>query len=292
MADVANATVRLLDASDEPAFRTFLAPRAPTSMFLLSNSRAAGLVDQGKPLQATYAGAFTGDTLIGVVAHGWNGMMLVQAPLEVVTTATLGELLHTALAASHRELTGFSGPADQVAAARAIVPLPRAPSLDSNESLYALVLADLEVPAALASGSVTCRPPAPSELPQLASWRRDYELETLGAVDSDDLARKCRRAIDDLAARRQLWILEAAGAIVAMTGFNASIPELVQVGGVYTPPSLRNRGHARCAVAGSLLAVRVKGVERAILFTNSPQAARAYQALGFVHIGSYALVIA
>lgn len=66
---------------------------------------------------------------------------------------------------------------------------------------------------------------------------------------------------------------------------------MVQVGGVYTPPALRSRGYARCAVAGSLLAARAEGAERAILFTNNPAAVRAYEALGFARIGEYALVL-
>jgi predicted GNAT family acetyltransferase len=40
-----------------------------------------------------------------------------------------------------------------------------------------------------------------------------------------------------------------------------------------------------------LLEARSAGVRRAILFTNSTQAARAYQALGFARAGEYGLLI-
>jgi hypothetical protein len=70
--------IRVLLDADADAMRAFLAPRAATSMFLLSNSLAAGLVDHGQLLQATYASAFDAGELVGVAAHCWNGMLLVQ----------------------------------------------------------------------------------------------------------------------------------------------------------------------------------------------------------------------
>ena len=67
----------------------------------------------------------------------------------------------------------------------------------------------------------------------------------------------------------------------------------MQIGGVWTPPSLRSRGYGRAAVAASLLDARAEGVRVAILFTgkgNVP-ACRAYEALGFQVIGDYRLVL-
>jgi predicted GNAT family acetyltransferase len=60
---------------------------------------------------------------------------------------------------------------------------------------------------------------------------------------------------------------------------------------VYTPPELRGRGFARAAVAASLLEARAEGAARAVLFTSSGAAARAYEALGFVRAGSFGLVL-
>jgi predicted GNAT family acetyltransferase len=88
------------------------------------------------------------------------------------------------------------------------------------------------------------------------------------------------------------WLLEQDGWPVASTGFNARLPDVVQIGGVYTPPALRGRGYARAAVAGSLLAVRETGVRRAVLFTgtdNEP-ARRTYLALGFRVVGDFGFV--
>jgi len=65
----------------------------------------------------------------------------------------------------------------------------------------------------------------------------------------------------------------------------------VQLGGIYTPPALRGRGFARCAVAASLLAARERGASRAVLFTGNPNAVRTYEALGFARVGDYSIVL-
>jgi len=89
--------IRVLLDADADAMRAFLAPRAATSMFLLSNSLAAGLVDHGQLLQATCAGAFDAGELVGVAAHCWNGMLLVQAPPELAAPGVVHELARAEL---------------------------------------------------------------------------------------------------------------------------------------------------------------------------------------------------
>jgi predicted GNAT family acetyltransferase len=279
----------LLDA-DAGAMHAFLAPRTATSMFLLSNSLAAGFVDRGERLQATYVGAFAAGALVGVVAHCWNGMLLVQAPAELVAPDVVHELARAAVASSGRAVTGCSGQADQVAVLRAAFALP-APAIDVVQQLYTLALADVRIPDALARGEVRCRRPTPGERAQVVAWRRAYHLETLAATEDDELGARVEGEIAGALARDQLWVLERDGGIVAMTTFNAHIPGTAQVGGVYTPPEQRNRGYARSVVAGSLLDARGQGDEQAILFTPDPAAARAYEAIGFQRSGEYGLVV-
>lgn len=72
---------------------------------------------------------------------------------------------------------------------------------------------------------------------------------------------------------------------VCMTGFNAVLPEIVQVGGVYTPPDLRGQGFAKVAVAQHLMEVAVDGVTEAVLSAANDSAARVYTALGFQRTG-------
>jgi predicted GNAT family acetyltransferase len=75
-----------------------------------------------------------------------------------------------------------------------------------------------------------------------------------------------------------------------MTGFNAALPDIVQIGSVYTPPEFRGQGHARRALALHLAQARDQGVTTAILFASGPAAVRAYQSIGFRQIGEYAQV--
>ena len=90
---------------------------------------------------------------------------------------------------------------------------------------------------------------------------------------------------------RSHFVLEVQGSDgpVSYSAFNASLPEIVQVGGVWTPPEQRGRGYARAVVAGSLLDARAERVVRAVLFTENPAARRAYEALGFQRVGEYGL---
>jgi predicted GNAT family acetyltransferase len=81
--------------------------------------------------------------------------------------------------------------------------------------------------------------------------------------------------------------------IVAYAAFNAALPEIVQLGGVWTPPERRGRGYGRAVVAGALLAARDGGAQRAVLFTGDDNVAakRAYAALGFRRVGDWGLVL-
>jgi len=99
---------------------------------------------------------------------------------------------------------------------------------------------------------------------------------------------------EDIARRVQagkLRLLVHKGAPVAQTGFNAVLPDSVQIGGVYTPPELRCNGYGRLAVALHLDEVRKSGVKKAILFSASEYASKAYRGIGFEQIGHYTLTI-
>jgi predicted GNAT family acetyltransferase len=97
--------------------------------------------------------------------------------------------------------------------------------------------------------------------------------------------------VDGQIADGNLWVAFESDRPVSMSAFNATLPDIVQIGGVYTPPALRGRGYAKVAVAGSLIAARQRGVSRAVLFTDNPSAARSYEAVGFTRIGNYGVVL-
>jgi ribosomal protein S18 acetylase RimI-like enzyme len=280
--------IRILQPGDEPALEAFLLPRIETSMFLIGNMRSSGLVDSGQPYEGTYAAAFEGGEIVGVVAHFWNQNLTFQAPSHV------DALWRAAAEASGRPIKGLIGPDGQVGAAKDTLGIddPNI-QMDETEKLYSLKLDDLTVPDILSSGQVSGRRIERSDLDLVTQWRVDFSIESLGDEDSPQLREQCRASIERSLEEGSTWILERQGEPVACSSFNTAIKEAVQIGGVWTPPQLRSRGYGRAVVATSLLDARSEGVEKSILFTGESNvpAQKAYVALGYRHIGNYRLLL-
>ena len=281
-------TIRILQPADEAALEAFLLPRIESSMFLISNMRTSGLIDNGQAYTGTYAAAFEGEQTIGVVAHYWNQNLVFQAPVH------LDSLWRAAVKASQRPIGGLIGPNDQVAAAKEALEMDASKiQLDETENLYSLQLEDLIVPSSLSSGEVRGRRIEPRDLERITQWTVAYSMEALGETDSPQLWQRCRATVERKLEQRHTWVLEHHGHPVACSSFNSAIKEAVQIGGVWTPPELRRRGYGRSVVAASLLDAWREGVEKAILFTGEDNIAaqKAYVALGFRHIGDYRIVL-
>jgi GNAT superfamily N-acetyltransferase len=277
---------RILKPGDEAALGEFLLRYAASSMFLRSNCRAAGLADHGERYQGTYAAAFDGGAMVAVAGHFWNGNIILQAPDH------LADVLDLAVSRSGRDVRGIVGPWEQADAALAHLKLDRAlATMMSREVLMSLGLERLVVPEILGRCELQCRPAREAEIGWLAECRRDYCIEVMGQRDTPDLFEDCLENIR--ATYKGWWVLEDGGAIVACSTFNAALSDMVQVGGVFTPPALRRRGYGRAVVAGSLMASRDDGVATATLFTeeDNPPAQHAYRALGFEEIGDYGLML-
>lgn len=275
-------TLRTLQTGDETLLENFLLQHPDTSMFLRSNWREGGLVDQGARFQGTYIAAITNADIVAVAAHYWNGMVVVQAPVY------LKEVVQAVVAHSHRAISGIAGPSAQVEVTKKVLGLANRPTyLDESEILFSLKLQDLQIPLALTSGEVKCRLPHPEEFDLLSEWCVAYNMEALRQAKTPELRSSCYREIE---ARQTIgihWLLVAHNTPVAYSVFNARLPDIVQIGGVWTPPALRGNGYAKSVVAGSLLEARLQGVERAILFTNHENLAAqaAYRGIGFQATG-------
>lgn len=287
------SSVHILEPGDESRLEAFLRPRLDSSMILLSNLRRAGLVDRGEPFEGTYYATSTGGDITGVAAHYWQGNLILQAPEH------LEELLGAISPPPDRPIQGLLGLGDQVAEAVQLLGwTPADLKLDEQEGLYALPLAELVVPESLRANHLRGRRVERRDLDRVAGWRVDYCLESLGDEDTPELQAQCREDMERSIERGDTWVLEDSSATgddaaVAMTSFNATLDEAVQVGGVWTPRELRGRGYGRAAVAVSLLDARAEGVDRAILFTGDDNvpAVKAYAALGFRLIGDHRIVL-
>jgi|WetSurMetagenome_2_1015567.scaffolds.fasta_scaffold45474_1 uncharacterized protein len=281
-------TLRRLTQADYPAFERFLSGRAATSMFLRSNARRAGLDFKGQALQARYFGASGADGLEGVMALCWNGNLMVEAPDPVVL-----EALRAFAAEAEPDFIaqGVLGAGDQ--AERMLdwlQPAPESLRLCEREPLLCLELAGLRTPAPLQEGVLASRRAGLEDLEVLIAWGTAYNVETLGGAWAEMNADP-EGAVRHWIERDAPFLLMAEGTAVAMAAFNAVLPDIVQIGGVYTPPELRDRGYARAVVAAALIEARDKGVVSANLFTHSPAAERAYRALGFERVGDYHIAL-
>ncbi len=285
----ARSAVRVLEPSDQHALEEFLRPRADSSIFLLANSRKAGLRDRGQPFEGTYFAVLEGGRIVGVAAHYWQGNLIFQCPER-----HLGTLLAAVGSASVRPVMGLLGPGRQVARAKEALQLAGEKiQLDEQEGLYKLRLDEMIVPPPLAAGRLRGRRIERRDLDRVSAWRVDYSLETLGADNSAELRRRCRHDMEASLERGDTWVLEDDGELVASTSFNAALDEVVQVGGVWTPPRLRRRGYGRAVVAASLADAAAEGVGAAVLFTgdDNVSAVKAYAALGFRRIGDYRVIL-
>lgn len=280
-------TIRVLHKADEAIVGAFLAVRLESSIFLQANLLQSGFTDKEAPYHGTYVGAFEEGRLIGVAAHYWNGMVILQAP------GCAGPLARAAVDASPRALKGIIGPLSQSLDALKALGISRdSLATDSPEILYHLRLDDLVVPPERPGQRLAGRVPKAEELPQLIEWTLDYDQEAMGIKPTP-----ARRELVTANSIRAMetgtrYVLTDKDALVAKTGFNAEVPGMVQIGGVWTPPALRGRGYARAAVARHLVTARARGVGRAILFTGEDNvpAQRAYEAIGFERIGDYAIM--
>lgn len=261
-------TLRPATAADQPAILAHLRAHEASSIFPLAN-----MVGTGPSPQQLWV-AEHGE---GVVALGQSGFLMAQWP---------GLDPRRVLAAlSGQRLSALIGPTDQVE------PLLTALGLKarhySREPLCTLALNRLILPPA---DDTRLEPLTPEDAEPVVAMRMAYDAETM--VQPPQGARA--KAEADVArwlgqgSHRLLW---RAGQRVALTGLNARLADVVQVGGVFTPPALRSQGLARRAVAYHLAEARAAGALRAVLFAASEAALRAYKAIGFAQIGWMSLAL-
>lgn len=279
-----HARIVILGPGDEDLVDAFLRLHPDSSMFLRANLRRGGLADGEQRFQGLWAGAVQGGALLGVATSFWNGLVQVQAPGHAAP------LVRAVALASPRPVRGLLGPWGQVVAARSALGLQAAACrLDSREVLFALDLEGLVLPPT----AWAVRRSVAADIELLTRWDTDADVEAIGLERSRELVAENREATERFVRDGEQFVLEQGGEPVSTCTFNAALPDCVQIGGVWTPPEWRSRGHARAVVAGALAIARGEGVSRSILFTgehNHP-ALRAYAAIGFTPVGDFGLVL-
>lgn len=264
--------------ADRPAIEAFLTSHIATSMFPLSNLGRHGMTGDHRHAVSFWL-RWQDGAITDAVAVANNGMVFPQCP-----TGPWGAVRAVL---SGTAITGLLGDAAQVGALRDVLSLTGRADMDAIEPLYRLRLADLRLPDVT---GFSLRPLADAPRDLVIGWRHAYITEVM-PIPGEDAVRTAQADIAAYAAADTHRVLYEGDRPVAMTGFNATLPWAVQVGAVYTPPDQRSRGLARRAVALHLAEARSTGVTDASLFAVSPQASKAYTAIGFSRTGTFAILV-
>ncbi len=270
--------------ADAAKLAAFLHEHADTCMFMRANLQNHGIGQRDHNHAMRYFLRERGAQIVGVGAISSSGMVMVQADDGI---AEIAGFMRENIDVDG--VAGFLGESGMVAEMRAALGLAdHAAKFDDNEPMFALDLADLQIP--MIRGA-TLRKACGVDMARLLDWTYEYRLETGLMQAGPDARAEVRQEVLATLKRGNTRQLVHKGKVVAKTAFNAELPDMVQVGGVYTPPEFRHRGYARLAVALHLDAARKTGVTRAILFASGDAAARAYRAIGFRQTGHYTITV-
>jgi len=278
-------TFREAIRDDALRLEAFLKRRMETSMFLRSNLREFGIGNKKDDYAMRYFLREKGGAIQGVGAITNTGGLMMQATEGL---AGIAEFMQEMLP-DDTPYSMIMGASTQVGIMREAFGLAdAATTMDDVEPLFALTLDRLIIPP---THGAILRKPTKADVPLLREWGYDYLVET-GLREAGE---ETREVVKTNLARRldagKLRLLIQNGKPVAQTGFNAVLPDSVQIGGVYTPPESRCNGYGRLAVALHLADVRKSGIKNAILFSANEYASRAYRGIGFERIGHYTLTI-
>lgn len=270
-------TFRRVIADDVPHITAFLQERAEYVMFPLNNLTQFGL-DGDDPLAPRIWRNADGP-LTDLLCVTKAGMVMPYLPS--------GDIKAAAAVLKGRDVIGIIGPATAAHGLRSALGLSQAAmAIEADEGHFKLDLEGLIIP----EGGTYLVPASEDLRPTLTNWLIDYHINVLG-MDAQEAADGVPHRITRELKEERRAVLMQNDTPVATTAFNAAMPQIVQIGGVYTPPAGRGQGHARRAVALHLDQVRAAGVTTATLFASHPSAIAAYEATGFHRIGDWLMAI-
>ncbi|TAL02030.1 MAG: hypothetical protein EPO08_08230 [Rhodospirillaceae bacterium] len=283
---IADTNLRPLAPGDEPAVDAYLNRHWASTMFMRANLRMGGLVDQGHPTQGTYVAMWDGATIEGLAVHYRNGALVLHAARH------LGIVVREAVAISQRPVMAIAGPWLQVeTAATSTGVVERSRMVGTPQVLMTLDLGKLAVPEAAIRENVRARLATMADLETLLPWRMARDAETHGLPNTPPRRAAVRADMAEQIRVQGLYVAETKR-LVAMASYDTWQPDGVQIGGVWVPPALREKGYGAVAVAEAALAAYGHHVPRATLLLEKAHrsTAMSYRALGFTSIGDYGML--
>lgn len=264
-------------AADLAEVDAFLSAHVTCAMFPLTNLREYGLSGDAAQRQDLWL-TRQGGQVTDVLTLNHAGLVLPVLPLASYAAA--------ARVLAGRKITGVIGRQDWVRGMQNACGLTGPFNLNRDEPHFALHLSALQMPQG--AGHIVPLAHAPEDT--IKSWIHAYMIEALDTPKAQADVEVFTRYDRYVAANSHVVLMDGTQPL-AMCGFNARLPQIVQVGGVYTPLALRGQGHVRRAIGQQLAQARAAGVQRAVLFAASDRAASTYRALGFEQIGLWTLLL-
>lgn len=256
---------------DLPRISALLDAALPRAMFARSNLDNFGL-EQDHPRSMSFW--MNGDDLLGISREGgFFPIASAGADWPALVPHLKGQKISRCL--------GEAGTARTLLAALGLAAHPA--QHDADEPLLHLKVAQMLAPD---TTGCTLSPITEPLRSTAIAWRTTYNVNTM-SLSPDQAAPTAEAEIGQYISNDSHRILLEDGAPVAMTGFNARTRDMVQIGGVFTPPDLRGRGCARKAVALHLLEAQRDGATQSVLTSANAAATRAYAALGYRQIGYF-----
>ena len=276
-------SVRLAVREDAARLEGFLLQHADGSMFPLGNLRQHGAVPTDHFRSMSFWIAEMDGQIAGAIGISQEGFVFPQMPEpdRPLTTA-----MHRSIVG--RQLQGIIGPSEQAHRLIRDLGLSAAPVRHmGDEPQYGLDLQNLTLPDTVDLQLVELKE---GHRDLVTEWRIQFMREVIGS-GPQTAREKAVADVEGFLAMNTHRLLLRSGDPVSMTGFNSALPEIVQIGAVFTPPAFRRQGLARAAVAMHLSEAREHGVRRAVLSAANTSAARAYEAIGFRRIGDTSMII-
>lgn len=280
----------LLNSSYREQIDIYLSPYTYYCMFMRSNIYNSGVEYANKPFHGDYYGSFSENgSLNGVLAHYWNGNIMMQTDdLDI-----LSELVNKFTQTNTREIRGVLGEEEQASFVINKLGIDSSKfAVNYAEDLFSIQLQAVIEPRNLKKSHYKIIPAFKVSAPTLKNWLSAYHIEALGANNtSPKFAETIEMDVQNTLKSHNRWVLIHEEIPVSLCGFNAELPDAVQIGPVFTPIEFRNKGYARVLLYLCLRQAKNNQINKAVLFTNDDYASRVYTALGFEKVGKYRLAI-
>jgi GNAT superfamily N-acetyltransferase len=175
------------------------------------------------------------------------------------------------------ELPGVSGPRDCAERFAGVWSELTGATVAERMAMRLYRLVGLEPPVVPGRGRLATG----DDVPLLAAWRRDFEIEAVGKERVPGTAESAVRRAMAIGGGAVLW--EVGGEVVSSASAGAPIDGMSRVGPVYTPPDQRGKGYGSAVTAAISQWALDAGAEHVVLFTDlaNPVSNSIYQRLGY-----------